>query len=207
MKICDQCANIRAITPSNLQSKALCALCGQKQMCSDTTTLTSPAVAFMDKGYFNTHDLSKLLALLKNRKAILLPRIKFLQAEISKPMQQMREGELVYLIESLADEGLTKKAVNTCYGVFKRMKDLVSKANLSVAERATKTVILQNLLAENGGLSEKEKELSILYKNALDQILLQQLRFRLSKEQFDSAYEDAKKVYNQINGNGTQKRR
>jgi len=200
MLICDQCTKIRGLVPSNVQDRITCDVCGEKSLCSDTLTLPSPELAFAEKGFFNSKDLSELLALIKGRKAVLLPRIKFLQTEISKPMVAMKEGELVYLMECLTEEGLAKKAVNTCHSVFKRMKELLSKVNLSDAERSSKTVIVQNLLAELHGLNEKEKEMSILYKNALDQILITQLRYRVTGKQFDIAVEESKKIYHQING-------
>ncbi len=110
-------------------------------------------------------------------------------------MEESKAGELVYLTKCMAEEGLKKKTVQTCHSVFKRMVAFCDRVNPADAERGTNTVILNNLLAELQGLNEKDKELSILYKNTLDHILLQQLRFRMSAEQFNEAFEESKEIY------------
>lgn len=198
---------MRDLTPATAQDKANCDVCGEKKLCSDTVTLPSPEFAFTEKGFFNTTDLSKLLAMIKSRKAVILPRISHLQTALSRPVEELAQYTSLDVIEVLASEGLTKRTLDTSKQHYSKILAAVKAGTLSVPERATKNVILRNLLAELSGLNEKEKQMNILYKNAIDTILIQQLKHRMTSEQFKSAFEDAKIVYQKLNGNGVQKRR
>jgi hypothetical protein len=192
--ICKECASIRGIELPAIQKLNKCFLCCNKAMTSEISTseLKSPAIAF-EQGFFTTDDLSKSLTMIKARKAVLAPRIKSIQIEISRPMREIKIQEALYLIKELVVEGLTKKSLNTCQKVFTRMGSITD--SLEHSNKASKIVVLQNLMAEVSGLDEKEKELSILYKSALDTILINELRAEVGPDKFRAIFERSKKIY------------
>ncbi len=200
---CDKCASIRTMPISKVQSKLTCDLCGNTSLCSTDKigVLSSPADAFSEKGYFNSKDLSGLLALIKSRKAVVASRIKQLQTEISKPMQIATIADDIDDIHSLVGLGVQKRSLPSAIATFKKIQAIIQRWSFS-GHRETKVVVLQNLLAEQAGLDEKEKELSILFKNALDQILIQRLRFRVGPAAFDKCYNEAKDIYSKQNKKG-----
>jgi len=197
---CDKCAKVRGMEVFTMQKKANCDLCGGFFMCNTgkTSSLNSPADAFSENGYFNSKDLSQLLALIKNRQSVLTPRIKQLQTELSGNYALAVIADDIDEIKELVAAGLTKRSLAGLQGVIKKISGILARWNFS-AQRETKSTILQNLMAEKSGLAEKEKELSILYKNALDQILINQLRFRVGREAFEKCYEEAKGIYSKTN--------
>lgn len=199
LNYCDSCANIRKMPVSSLQSKHTCDMCGHVALCTTDKigVLASPANAFEEKGFFNSKDLSSFIALIKSRKAVLAPRIKFLQTEISKPMQIATVADDIDEMNRLLEIGQKRPSI----AIFKKLCAIVKRWAFDGA-RETKVVVLQNLLAEQAGLDEKEKELSILYKNTLDQILIQQLRFKVGHAAFDKCYAETKDIYSKRNKKG-----
>jgi len=192
--ICSTCASIRGITLPSIQKLDKCFLCTSKAMTSEihTSALKSPAYAF-ETGFFTSDELSKSLVMIKSRKAVLAPRIKSIQIEISRPMREIKIQEALYLIKELVVEGLTKKSLNTCQKVFSRMEVIVKSVEAS--DRASKIVVMQNLMAEQLGLDEKEKELSVLYKSALDTILINELLAEVGADKFRAVFERSKRIY------------
>lgn len=193
---CDTCANIRGMEVYTVQKRATCDLCGGIFMCNSAKigTLKSPADAFSEKGYFNSKDLSQLLSLIKNRQSILAPRIKQLQTELSGNYAIANVADDIDEIKELVESGLSKRSLAGLQSVIKKLSGVTSRWNFQ-AVRETKSTVLQNLMAEKSGLAEKEKELSILYKNALDQILIRKLRFYVGNDAFEKCYEEAKIMY------------
>lgn len=188
---------------SKFQSACTCDLCGEKAMCSESKVsgLKSCADAFNEKGYFNSKDLSALLALIKSRQAILTPRIQQLQIELSANYAIASVTDDIDEIKELVEVGSAKRSLAGAQTIYRKLSAILLRWNFQ-ATRETKSTVLQNLMAEKSGLAEKEKELSILYKNALDQILITQLRFRVGPAAFDKCYEEAKGIYSKSNKKG-----
>lgn len=188
---------------STLQKRITCDLCGSDALCTTDKigALNSVSDAFAERGYFNSKDLSALLALIKSRKAVVASRIKHLQTEISKPMQLATVADDMDEVFGLINDGLHKRTLPSALAVFKKLNGIAQRWTFH-GVRETKVVVLQNLLAEQAGLDEKEKELSILFKNTLDQILIQQLRFKLGATSFQKCYEESKEIYSKRNKKG-----
>ena len=199
IEICKDCARLRDMPMPQIQHLNKCSLCDSKTMCASfpPTALKAPVFSF-ERGLFVSDDLSKSLALIKSRKAILLPRIKSIQIELSRPAKEVKMEQGMYLINELVDEGLQKKSLNTSQKVFLRMKSITSCYENS--NRATLRVIEQNLMAELSGLNEKEKELAILYGNCIDKILILELRKEVGTDKFNKVYDRSKKIYDNKNG-------
>ena len=197
--ICKECARLREMPLSSILSVNKCDLCLTKTLCAEveTSALKSSAVMF-ERGFLVSEDLSKSLALIKSRKAVLAPRIKGLQIELSRPMAEVRRQEALTFISMLSISGLSKRTLGTCHKTFEQIKERID--GLTETNRATLIIIQQNLMAELAGLETKEKELSILYANCVDKILITELRTELGHEKFSKVYERAKRIYNAKNG-------
>ena len=197
--ICKECARLREMPMPTIQKQGKCDLCTQRTMIAEveTSALKSSAVAF-EKGFLVSEDLSKSLALIKSRKAVLAPRINGLKSELSRPAIEVKRQEALTFISMLSISGLSKRTVGTCYKTFEAIKDRID--GLAETNRATLIIIFENLTGEMSGLEQKEKELSILYNNAIDKILITELRTELGHERFTKVYERSKKIYNGKNG-------
>lgn len=206
MHYCLNCAHTRDMEIKQLQSQQICDLCGQSKLCSSgpISALKGVEGAFSSKGYFNSEDLSKLLSLIKSRIAILRPQIAQMQLSISTPAAELKKYEVVDHLQVLIQEGFTKRSINTCHALFSKMNEVIEKSEttISIENIARTKYIMQNLINELQALQIKDKELSILYKNCLDQILLTELRKKVTEEEFSSAYILAKRIYNQRNKKG-----
>lgn len=194
--ICNTCASIRGITLPSIQKLDKCFLCTSKAMTSEihTSALKSPSYAF-ETGFFTTDDLSKSLVLIKSRKAVLAPRIKSLQIEISRPMKEVNAIEGISKAVELIAEGMDKRSINTCKEIFVKLDTIFNLMLNRVDGRASKIVVLQNLMSEQSGLDEKEKEMSVLYKSALDTILINELRAEVGADKFRAVFERSKRIY------------
>ena len=183
-----------------VQKSGRCSLCDAKNMTASISVLAlkSPAVIF-DKGLLTSDDLAKYIALLKSRKASLLPRIMMLYAEVSIPTREALKTEAFYAIEPLLKEGMTKKSVNTCKELFAEIGEIIEKSKIGTDDIASKKLIAMNLDAEVRGLNQKIDELSILYKKCIDQILLTELKFVVGHEKFEKAVKRAKVIYSERN--------
>lgn len=204
---CTSCASTRGIEPKAIQSKQTCDLCGTKAHCSQMPFSQLPPLeyVFSEKGYLQSKDLSGMLALIKSRQAVITPRIKELETEISIPYQKIEFAEKAYIVEVLADEGFTKRSINTAHQIFQKIKDVLQEIVENPDTRTQKKLLIQNLMAEKSGLDEKEKELSILFKNSIDQILLHELKHIVGKERFEKAVIQAKHIYSVKNKKGVRK--
>ena len=114
--ICKTCAGIRGINKPSMQSASNCDLCLTRTDCFDIhgTDLKGAHFAF-ETGYLTSDTLTASLALIKSRKAILAPRIKQLQIEVSIQMERVREGENIERL-SIYDQALTKVVYQNLMG-------------------------------------------------------------------------------------------
>lgn len=193
---CNACAGIRSMEISRFQTKCTCDLCGVTALCTTDkiSVLKSPDDAFSEAGYFNSNDLSGMLALIKSRQSVLAARIKWLQLELSSTLIVATAADDIQEISELVESGTSKRTIAAYQKLLTKLSGITGRWGFQ-GTRETKVVVLQNLIAEKSGLAEKEKELSILYKNALDQILIKQLRFRIGAAGFDKCYEESKRIY------------
>lgn len=195
--ICKPCAAIREMEMPTLQKSLICDLCGSRAMVGEfpITQLNSPENVFKHRSYLNSNDLSNTLALIKSRKSQLLPKIKGIEVSLSKNMVQARVQDAFYSVDVLVKEGLSRKAVETCHRTLNKMQEVLDRSCYCTSEIATKRVIHQNLMAELSALNVKEEEVNVLYKNCIDQIVLQVLKSMVGTEKMHKANEMAKKIY------------
>ena len=141
--ICRECARLRDIKMPAMSRVCNCDLCLTRTDCFDIhgTDLKGADIAF-ERGYLTSDTLTASLALIKSRKAILAPRIKQLQIEVSIPMERIRENEGFTKL-SIYDQALTKVVYQNLIGEMSGLEQKEKEYSLRLSDCIDKILITE----------------------------------------------------------------
>src|SRR6185312_2950573 len=106
--ICQPCARLRGVPMPSMLWINKCDICLERTDCWEIPSYNLKGANFaFERGLFISDTLTDSIALIKSRKAILAPRIKQLQTEVSMPMERIREHEGINKL-SIYEQATTK---------------------------------------------------------------------------------------------------
>jgi|SRR6185437_4480098 len=149
IEICGKCAGLRDIKRPTMSFVRNCDLCLTRTDCWEIPAHSLKGADFVfERGLFISDTLTDSIALIKSRKAILAPRIKQLQSEVSMPMERIREHEGVNKL-SIYDQATTKIVLQNLMGEMAGLEQKEKELSLRFASCIDK-ILINELRTEVG---------------------------------------------------------